>query len=133
MSIESKILRQSETIAIVGLSPDPERPSYGVASFLKEKGYRILPVNPSEEEILGEKSYPDLSSIPEPIDTVDIFRKSEAVPLIVEEAIRAGAKAVWMQEGVINEEAAENARKAGLMVVMDRCMKKEWLKLQNVR
>lgn len=131
MSIEEKILDSSRTIAVVGLSPKPDRPSYKVASYLKEQGYRIIPVNAAEREILGEPCYPDLASIPEPVDVVDVFRRPEEVPPIVEEAIRIGAKTVWMQEGVINEEAANRAREAGLMVVMGKCMRKEHQKLKK--
>ena len=125
MSTEEEILKSARVIAVVGLSPEPDRPSYRVASYLKEHGYTIIPVNPQEEEILGERSYPDLSSIPEPVDVVDIFRRSEEVLDIVEQAIRIGAKVVWMQEGVINEAAATRAKEAGLLVVMDKCMLKE--------
>ena len=124
-----KILTESKTIAVVGLSPREDRPSYRVASYLKSKGYRIIPVNPNAQEILGEKSYPDLRSIPGNIDVVDIFRKSEDVPPVVDEAIQAGAKTVWMQEDIVNEPAAQKARSAGLLVVMDRCMLKEHRKL----
>ena len=131
MSAEEKILNTYRTVAVVGLSPKPDRPSNHVAKYLKEQGYRIIPVNTSAREILGETCYPDLSSIPEPVDVVDIFRRSEAVPPIVEEAIKIGAKAVWMQEGVISEEAAARAEEAGLLVVMDRCILKEHRKLQN--
>ena len=131
MSVEEEILNFSRVVAVVGLSSKPDRPSYRVASYLKEQGYKIIPVNPAEKEILGELCYPDLASIPEPVDVVDIFRRSEDVPPIVEEAIRIGAKAVWMQEGVINEEAAARAREAGLGVVMDKCMRKEHLKLKK--
>lgn len=131
MSAEEKILNTYRTVAVVGLSPKPDRPSNHVAKYLKEQGYRIIPVNTYGGEILGETCYPDLSSIPEPVDVVDIFRRSEAVPPVVEEAIKIGAKAVWMQEGVINEEAAARAEEAGLLVVMDRCMLKEHRKLQN--
>ena len=106
MSIEEEILNSGRTIAVVGLSSKPDRPSYKVASYLKEQGYRIIPVNPTEKEILGELCYPDLASIPESVDVVDIFRRSEEVLPTVEEAIKIGAKAVWMQEGVMNEEAA---------------------------
>ena len=126
--IES-IIKESKTIAVVGLSPNPQRPSHDVARYLQQQGYRIIPVNPSVTEVLGEKSYPDLSSIPEHIDVVDIFRRSEDVPPIVEEAIKVKASAVWMQEGVINEEAAKRARRAGLRVVMDKCMLKEHKRL----
>jgi predicted CoA-binding protein len=116
------ILEESKTVAVVGLSPREERDSHRVAKYLQSQGYRIIPVNPNADEILGERSYPDLASIPEPIDVVDVFRRSEAVPEIVEEAIKVGAKTVWMQIGVIHEEAAARAREAGLQVVMDRCM-----------
>ena len=129
MNIEAEILNSSRVVAMVGLSPNPDRPSHRVASYLKEKGYKIIPVNPAVKAVLGEPSYPDLSSIPEPIDVVDIFRRSEEVPAIVEEAIVIGAKAVWMQEGVINEEAAARAKEAGLLVVMDKCIRKEHMKL----
>ena len=131
MSDEKKILNSSRVVAVVGLSPKPDRPSYQVARYLKENGYKIIPVNPKATEILGEVGYPDLSSVPEPVDVVDIFRRSEEVPAIVEEAIKIGAKAVWMQEGVVNEEAAARAKEAGLLVVMDRCMLKEHRKLRN--
>jgi predicted CoA-binding protein len=130
VNIEAEILKSSRVVAMVGLSPKPDRPSYIVASYLKEKGYRVIPVNPGIEQILGETCYPDLLSIPERVDVVDIFRRSEEVPAIVEEAIKIGAKTVWMQEGVINKEAASRAGEAGLLVVMDKCMRKEHLKLQ---
>ena len=123
------ILSSSRTIAVVGLSARRFRPSYGVAEYLQRSGYRVIPVNPGVSEVLGEKSYPTLDAVPEPVDIVDIFRRSEYVPEIVEAAIRKGAKAVWMQEGVVHEEAAEKARAAGLTVVMDRCILKEHRKL----
>jgi len=129
MSVEEEILNSSRVVAVVGLSPNPDRPSYRVASYLKEQGYRIIPVNPTAKEILDEVSYPGLTSIPDTVDVVDIFRRSEEVPAIVEDAIKIGSKAVWMQEGVVNEEAAARARKAGLLVVMDKCMFKEHQKL----
>ena len=131
MSTQEEILNSSRVVAVVGLSPKTDRPSYNVANYLKENGYKIIPVNPKAGEILGEPSYPDLSSIPEPIDVVDIFRRSEEAMGIVEEAIRIGPKAVWMQEGVINEQAADRARAAGLLVVMDKCMLKEHQKIRN--
>ena len=131
MSTEGKVLNSSRTVAVVGLSSKSNRPSYRVASYLKGQGYNVIPVNPEEKEILGEICYPDLASVPEPVDVVDIFRRSEEVPPIVEEAIRIGAKAVWMQEGVISEEAAARAREAGLTVVVDRCMLKEHMKLKK--
>ena len=129
MSEEREILESYRNVAIVGLSANPEKPSYTVGSYLKEQGYRIFPVNPREEEILGEKSYPDLTSIPEQIEVVDIFRRSEDVLPIVREAVEIGARVVWMQEGVVNEEAADFARKAGLKVVMDKCMRQEHIRL----
>ncbi|VVB93239.1 Acetate--CoA ligase [ADP-forming] II [uncultured archaeon] len=119
------------TIAVVGISDDPERPSHFVASFLESHGYKIIPVNPKLTEWEGKKCYPDLLSIPEKVDVVDIFRRAEAVPPIVDEAIKIKAKAVWMQEGVVNEEAAAKARDAGIEVVMDRCMKKEYISLRG--
>ncbi len=131
MGVEAAILKSSRTVAVVGLSPRTERPSYIVASYLQENGYRIIPVNPREKEILGEIGYPDLVSIPGPVDVVDIFRAPEEVTAIVREAIRIGAKAVWMQEGVISEEAAALAREAGLRVVMNKCMRKEHLRLHR--
>ncbi len=129
MGTEEEILRTCKTVAIVGLSSNPERASNHVGSYLKEQGYKIIPVNPQEKMIIGEVCYPDLSSIPEKIDVVDIFRKSEAVPPIVKDAIKCGAKAVWMQEGVSNSEAAKEALKAGLKVVMNKCMFKEHSRL----
>ena len=125
----SEILHTSRTIAVVGLSGKRYRPSYGVAEYLKRAGYRIIPVNPMESEVLGERSYPDLDSVPEPVDMVDIFRRSEFVPEIVEAAIRKGAKVIWMQEGVIHEAAAARAEAAGLAVVMDRCILKDHRRL----
>jgi len=125
----SEILHSARTIAVVGLSNKRFRPSYGVSEYLKRVGYRIIPVNPLEAEVLGEKSYPDLDSLPVPVDVVDIFRRSEFVPEIVEAAIRNGAKAIWMQEGVIHEQAARRAEAAGLTVVMDHCILKEHRRL----
>lgn len=124
MSIET-ILRY-KSIAVVGVSEDPAKPSHFVASFLAAHGYNVIPVNPRLTEWEGKKCYPDLLSIPFKVDVVDIFRRPEFIPPIVDEAIRIKAKAVWMQEGIINEEAAAKARKAGIEVVMDRCMKKEY-------
>jgi predicted CoA-binding protein len=129
----SEILRIGRTIAVVGLSAKRYRPSYGVAEYMQRAGYRIIPVNPHETEVLGEKCYPDVESVPEPIDIVDIFRRSEFVPEIVEAAIRKGAKAIWMQEGVIHEEAARRAKEAGLEVVMDRCILKDHRRLAQAR
>jgi uncharacterized protein len=132
MSIETEILQNSHTIAVVGLSTDPEKPSCRVADYLRKYKYKVFPVNPKAEQIMGEKSYPDLSSIPEPVDVVDIFRKPEDVLPVVKEAIKIKAKAVWMQEGIINNEAAGLARKAGLKVVMDKCMRKELIKFHSI-
>ncbi len=129
MSQMEDILRMSRTIAVVGLSARRYRPSYGVAEYMKRAGYRIIPVNPGEREILGEACYPDLESIPEPVDIVNIFRRPEHVPEIVDAAIRKGAKAIWMQEGVIHEAAAHKAEEAGLTVVMDRCILKDHRRL----
>jgi uncharacterized protein len=124
-------LSRSRTVAVVGISPKADRPSHIVASYLKSKGYRIIPVRPGGGSILDERVYQNLLEIPEEIevDIVDIFRKSEEVPPVVEEAIERGAKVVWMQEGVIHREAGLKAEKAGLKVVMDRCTKKEHQRL----
>jgi predicted CoA-binding protein len=122
LSAETReILRSFRTFAVVGLSTKPHRDSHIVARFLQEHGYRVIPVRPEADRILGEKCYRSLTEIPEKVDVVDIFRRSEAVPPVVEEAIAIGAKVVWMQLGVIHEEAAGRARKAGLLVVMDHC------------
>ena len=117
------ILLSTKTIASVGLSSNPAKESYGIVRYLKSQGYRAFPVNPTADEILGEKSYPNLESVPEKIDVVQVFRKSEDVPPVVESAIKVGAKVVWMQEGIVNEEAAQKAREAGLQVIMDACMR----------
>ncbi|MDR7554746.1 MAG: CoA-binding protein [Armatimonadota bacterium] len=116
------ILRATRTIAVVGLSDRPERPSHAVARYLQEAGYRIVPVNPRLTEVLGERAYPSLRDVPEPVDVVLIFRRSAFVPPIVDDAIAIGARVVWMQPGVVHEEAAARARAAGLEVVMDTCM-----------
>ena len=121
----AELLRSARTIAVVGLSGKKFRPSYGVSEYMQSSGYRIIPVNPTVDEALGEKSYARLEDVPEPIDIVNVFRRPEFVPDIVESAIRVGAKAVWLQEGVVHEAAAARARKAGLKVVMDRCILKE--------
>ena len=123
--VEREILNKYRSIAVVGASANPERPSYQIASYLMEQGYKVYPVNPNAKEILGSPSYPSLSSIPDAVEVVDIFRRSEDVVPIVDEAIKIGAKAVWMQEGVINEAAAAKARDAGLLVVMDECIREE--------
>ncbi len=122
--IEATLL-SARTVAIVGLSPDPLRASYFIGYYLKRHGYRIVPVNPKETEILGEKSYPSLKDIPFPVDVVDVFRRPDAVPAIAREAVAIGAKALWMQFNVISPEAAKIAEDAGLTVIMDRCMKVE--------
>src|SRR5919199_1424405 len=118
-----KILETSKTIAVVGMSTKPNRPSQEVPKYLKEHGYKIIPVNPKATEILGEKAYPDLTSIPEPVDVVEIFKRPEEVPPFVDEAIQIGAKVVWMQQGIENPEAAARAEAAGLQVVQDACMR----------
>ena len=118
-------LTMARSIAVVGMSPRPDRPSHYVAKYLIEHGYDVVPVNPSVDEVLGLKSYPDLKSVPRRIDLVDIFRRSSQVPPIVEDAIAVGAKFIWMQDGVVHEEAAAMARQAGLSVVMDNCMLRE--------
>ena len=122
------ILETCRTLAVVGLSSKHNRASFGVSSYMQSHGYRIIPVNPNEDSVLGERSYPALDDVPESFDAVVIFRRSEFVPEIVESAIRKGAKVVWMQEGVQHEEAARRAREAGIEVVQDRCILKEHAK-----
>jgi uncharacterized protein len=117
------ILSNTKIIASVGLSGNQQKESYGIGLYLQEQGYQVIPVNPTATEILGETSYPDLESVPVKIDVVQVFRKPEDVPPVVEDAIKVGAKVVWMQEGIVNEEAAKRAREAGLQVVMDACMR----------
>jgi uncharacterized protein len=124
----TQILKSSKTIAVVGLSNKRMRPSYGVAQYLQSAGYRIVPVNPNETEVFGEKCYARLRDVPVPVDIVDIFRRSEFVPEIVDAAIEIGARCIWMQEGVIHPEAAERARRAGIFVVMNLCILKEHIK-----
>lgn len=119
--IIKKIL-ELKTIAVVGLSPKPGRPSNNVATYLQSVGYKIIPVNPGHAEILGEKCYPDLKSIPNPVEVVDVFRRPEHVEPIIDQAITIGTKAVWLQDGVVNQAAAQKAEEAGLLVVMDDCM-----------
>ena len=124
-----RILTENKRVAIVGLSADWSRPSNFVGKYLLEHGFEVIPVNPKYDEILGQKSYPDLASIPTPVDIVDIFQRPERVPPFVDAAIDIGARVVWMQLGIVHEEAAEKARKAGLDVVMDRCIKIEYARL----
>jgi predicted CoA-binding protein len=126
-----KIMEDCKTIAVVGLSSDPGRPSYGVASYMRRQGYQVIPVNPNEREVFGEKSYAVLSDVPEKVDLVDIFRRSSEAGTAVDEAIAIGATGVWLQEGVIDLSAAERAAAAGLLVVMDRCWLKEHLRAER--
>ncbi len=119
MDLVDEQLQNSMTIAVVGLSGDPDRISFRVTRYMQEQGYRIIPVNPMVEEVLGEKSYPDLKSVPEPIDMVNIFRRSELVAPVVDQAIEIGVKYIWMQDGVINPESAAKAEAAGIPVIMD--------------
>jgi len=129
MSEIAELLRNSRTIAVVGLSSKPWRPSHGVAEYMQRAGYRIIPVNPQENEVLGEKAYAALEEVPHPVDIVNVFRRSEFVPEIVAAAVRIRARAIWLQEGVVHEEAARQAREAGLMVIQDRCILKEHRRL----
>ena len=124
-----RILNTYKRVAMVGLSADWWRPSFFAAKYLLEHGFEVIPVNPKYEEILGQKCYPDLKSIPTPVDVVDLFQKAERVPFFVDDAIEMGAKVLWMQLGIVNEEAAQKARDAGLEVVMDRCMKIEYARI----
>lgn len=123
-----RILDECKTIAVVGLSSDPSRPSHGVSSYMRRNGYRVIAVNPNETEVFGDKAYPDLAAVPEKIDLVDVFRRSDEAGKAVDEAIAVGAKAVWLQEGVIDRGAAQRALDAGLLVVMDRCWLKEHIR-----
>jgi predicted CoA-binding protein len=125
------VLRNAKTIAVVGLSSSPMRASHGVSAYMQSQGYRIIPVNPQEEFVLGEKAYPSLLDVPEKIDIVNVFRRPEFVPEVVEQAIQKKAPVVWMQEDVVNEEAAEKARQAGIFVVMDLCILKEHRKISR--
>lgn len=126
------LLQRVKTIAVVGLSPKPDRPSYGVSKAMQRFGYRIVPVRPAVDEVLGEKAYARLADIPFPVDLVDVFRESSAIPGVVEECLALaqghGAPAIWIQEGIVHEAAAEKARAAGLTVVMDRCIYKEYVR-----
>ncbi len=122
---EEKILQEYRNVAVVGASNNPDRASYRVFQYLAERGYNVIPINPTLTELLGRKSYPSLETVPAPIEVVDIFRRAEDVMPIIEDAIKVGAKAVWMQQGIVNEAAATRAKAAGLMVVMDKCMRTE--------
>lgn len=124
MADTAEILRKYRTIAVVGLSNNPMRPSYGVSEYMKRQGYRIIPVNPGHAQILGEKSYRTLEDIPEPVEIVNVFRRSELIPPVADSAIAIGAKVLWLQEGIHNEEAAEKVRAAGLEVIMNTCILK---------
>jgi len=125
----SSLLREAHSIAVVGLSPNPARPSHRVAHGMQGFGYRIMPVRPMVAEVLGEKAYPDLESLPEKPDIVDVFRGSQHIPAIVESCIKLGIKNLWLQEGVVNDEAAHHAREAGITVVMDRCIWRDAVRL----
>lgn len=129
----NRILGEAKTIAVVGLSSNPARASYSVSKYMQSHGYRIIPVNPNETEVLGEKAYASLDEVPEKIDVVDVFRQSKEAGRHVDEAIRIGARAVWLQEGVIDDEAARRALRAGLDVVMNRCILKEHLYARPAR
>jgi predicted CoA-binding protein len=126
-----RILEECRTIAVVGLSSNPARASHGVAAYMRRQGYRVIPVNPNEREVFGEKSYASLAEVPEKADLVDIFRRSEEAGAAVDDAIRAGARAVWLQEGVIDPAAARRALDAGLLVVMDRCWLKDHMRMKG--
>lgn len=126
-----QILDECRTIAVVGLSSNPRRPSHGVARYMKDQGYKVIPVNPNEEQVFGAKSYPSLADVPGKIDLVDVFRRSEDAGAVVDEAIKLGARAVWLQEGVIDVAAAERAAAAGLLVVMDRCWLKDHMRIKR--
>lgn len=127
----SELLNKTRTIAVVGLSDKPDRDSYKVAQYMQRQGYKIIPVNPKVKNILGEKSYPDLKSVPEPVDIVNIFRRSEYVPPIVEEALDISPLAIWMQLGIVNEEAAKKAEKKGIPVIMNKCIMVEHQRLKG--
>lgn len=124
-----KLFQEAKTIAVVGLSNNPMRASFGVARFLQRQGYRIVPVNPNEKEVLGERAYATVSEVPEGVDIVDVFRRSEHVPAVVDDVLQKGTNCIWMQEGVVNEAAAKKAETAGIPVVMDRCILKEMARL----
>lgn len=131
MSTTFEVLKRFRIIAVVGLSADEQRPSYRVSRYMQQQGYRIIPVNPYETEVLGEKAYPSLRDVPEPVEVVNVFRRPHSTPQIVEEAIATGAKAVWLQEGIRNASAEEKARAGGLLFVQDRCILKEHRKMRE--
>ena len=124
-----ELLRSTKTIAVVGLSSNPMRPSFGVSRFLQRQGFRVIPVNPNEREVLGERAYPSVKDVPDAIDIVNVFRRPARVPEVVDDALAKGARCIWMQEGVVNHEAAKKAEAAGMAVVMDRCILKELARL----
>jgi len=126
----TKLLNSAKTIAVVGLTDSSTRPSYGVSHYMQSQGYRIIPVNPNITDWMGEKAYPSLLDVPDKIDIVNVFRRPDAVPEVIEQAIKIKAAAIWMQEGVVHHEAAEKARQAGIFVVMDKCILKEHIKRQ---
>lgn len=126
-----ELLDKSRTIAVVGLSGKPERDSFKVAQYMQKQGYKIIPINPKVERVLGEKAYPDLPSVPEPVDIVNIFRRSEHILPVVNEALKISPLAIWMQLGIVNEEAAEIAEKAGILVIMDKCIMVEHRRLKG--
>lgn len=125
----AELLRQAKTIAVVGLSSNPARPSFGVSRFLQRQGFRVIPVNPNETEVLGEKAYPTVSAIPDPVDIVNVFRRPNQVDQVVDDAKAKGVRYLWLQEGVVNHEAARRAEESGISVVMDRCILKEIARL----
>jgi len=125
----TELLREAKTIAVVGLSNNRMRASFGVSRFLQRQGYRVIPVNPNETEVLGERAYPSLRDVPDAVDIVDIFRRSEKVPEVVDDALQKGTRCIWMQEGIVNNAAAQKAELAGIPVVMNRCILKELARL----
>lgn len=125
----ANLLRQAKTIAVVGLSSNPARPSFGVSRFLQRQGFRVIPVNPNETEVLGEKAYPTVSAIPDPVDIVNVFRRPNQVDKVIDDAKAKGVRYLWLQEGVVNHEAARRAEESGMSVVMDRCILKELARL----
>ncbi len=128
-----EILENAKTVAVVGFSPKPGRPSSNIAAYLKKHGYRVIPVNPEIEKGLGEKAYPTLAAIPEKVDLANVYRRDEDIPAVVEDAIAAGVKYLWIQEGIVHEEAAQRAERAGIRVVMDRCIYKEHVRSRTSR